>query len=83
MAGWTTSPMSASVVDLLAVVPSVVFGLWGVLVLAEPISDFYQKVSDALSPIPVIGCCAMVTFTLASLPFKLFCFASCCVSNFV
>src|SRR4051795_11922032 len=44
-----------SVLDLLAVVPSVVFGLWGILVLAEPINDFYNKVSDALSPIPVIG----------------------------
>ena len=44
-----------SVLDLLAVVPSVVFGLWGILVLAEPINDFYTKVSDALSGIPVIG----------------------------
>jgi phosphate transport system permease protein len=44
-----------SVLDLLAVVPSVVFGLWGILVLADPINDFYTKVSDVLSPIPVIG----------------------------
>ena len=52
--GWLKRPVVA-LIDLLAVVPSVVFGLWGVLVLAEPISDFYQRVSDALSPIPVVG----------------------------
>jgi phosphate transport system permease protein len=51
---WLKRPV-IGLIDLLAVVPSVVFGLWGVLVLAEPISDFYQKVSDALSPIPVVG----------------------------
>lgn len=44
-----------SVLDLLAVVPSVVFGLWGILVLAAPINDFYEKVSDVLSPIPLLG----------------------------
>jgi phosphate transport system permease protein len=41
--------------DLLAVVPSVVFGLWGVLVLAGPIATFYDRVGDALGPIPVLG----------------------------
>ena len=44
-----------SVLDLLAVVPSVVFGLWGILVLAEPINDFYTNVSDLLAGVPVIG----------------------------
>ena len=43
------------VMDLLSVVPSVVFGLWGVLVLATPISHFYTNVSNVLSPIPIIG----------------------------
>jgi phosphate transport system permease protein len=41
--------------DLLAVVPSVVFGLWGVLVLARPITTFYNRVGDVLGPIPVVG----------------------------
>jgi len=51
---WLKRPVVA-LIDLLAVVPSVVFGLWGVLVLAEPIAGFYQRVSDLLSPIPIIG----------------------------
>lgn len=42
-------------VDFLAVIPSVVFGLWGILVLAPRIKGFYESVSDALSPIPVLG----------------------------
>jgi phosphate transport system permease protein len=41
--------------DLLAVVPSVVFGLWGILVLADPIASFYDRVGDVLGPIPLIG----------------------------
>jgi phosphate transport system permease protein len=41
--------------DLLAVVPSVVFGLWGVLVLAGPIATFYDRVGDVLGPVPVLG----------------------------
>jgi phosphate transport system permease protein len=44
-----------SFLDLLAVVPSVVFGLWGVLVLAGPIKGFYDDVGSVLGPIPVIG----------------------------
>jgi len=51
---WLKRPV-IYVLDLLAVVPSVVFGLWGVLVLAEPIGRFYQHVSDLLAPIPVVG----------------------------
>ena len=44
-----------AVLDLLAVVPSVVFGLWGVLVLAQPIQHFYTHVSNVLDGIPLIG----------------------------
>ncbi|MFT3852649.1 MAG: phosphate ABC transporter permease subunit PstC [Ilumatobacteraceae bacterium] len=44
-----------SVLDLLAVVPSVVFGLWGILVLADPINDVYTRLSGWLSRVPVIG----------------------------
>jgi phosphate transport system permease protein len=51
---WFRKPI-VYVIDLLAVVPSVVFGLWGVLVLAEPINTFYDHVSSVLAPIPLIG----------------------------
>jgi phosphate transport system permease protein len=51
---WLRRPI-VGLIDLLAVVPSVVFGLWGVLVLAQPIATFYGHVSDVLSPIPIIG----------------------------
>src|SRR5205814_3972116 len=51
---WLKRPVVA-VLDLLAVVPSVVFGLWGILVLAEPIGDFYTRIASGLSPIPVLG----------------------------
>lgn len=42
-------------IDLLAAVPSVVWGLWGFLVLRSPLQDFYQRVSDLLSPLPLVG----------------------------
>ncbi|MEY2398736.1 MAG: phosphate transport system permease protein [Actinomycetota bacterium] len=42
-----------SVMDLLAVIPSVVFGLWGILVLAPSIASVYNSVSDAVEPVPV------------------------------
>jgi phosphate transport system permease protein len=43
------------VIDLLAAVPSVVFGRWGFNVLRQPLADAYQTISDALSPVPVVG----------------------------
>ena len=43
------------VIDLLAVVPSVVFGLWGILVLAPWISGVYRSVASAVKGIPVLG----------------------------
>jgi phosphate transport system permease protein len=43
------------VMDLLAVIPSVVFGLWGVLVLAPNITGFYQGIADAVAPVPVLN----------------------------
>ena len=45
----------SSLVDLLAAVPSVVYGLWGVIVLAPWIAGFYDRVSDVTSPIPVLS----------------------------
>jgi phosphate transport system permease protein len=50
---WLKRPI-VYVVDLLAVVPSVVFGLWGVLVLAAPIRDFYDRIHTAVDGIPVL-----------------------------
>jgi phosphate transport system permease protein len=42
------------VIDLLAVVPSVVFGLWGFLVFGPWIAGFYSNVASAVSGIPVL-----------------------------
>jgi phosphate transport system permease protein len=43
------------VIDLLAVVPSVVFGLWGVLVLSRHITGFYGWLSSTFDGWPVLG----------------------------
>jgi phosphate transport system permease protein len=43
------------VIDLLAVVPSVVFGLWGILVLAEHIKGLYGWLSRTFHGVPVLG----------------------------
>lgn len=51
---WLRQPV-IYLVDLLAAIPSVVFGLWGLLVVAPNISGFYGRVSDLVEPIPVLG----------------------------
>ncbi len=43
-----------TVMDVLASVPSVVFGLWGFLILRPHLKDFYNSVADAVSGIPVL-----------------------------
>jgi phosphate transport system permease protein len=43
------------VIDLLAAIPSVVYGLWGVLVLAPWIAPRYESVANAVGDIPVLG----------------------------
>jgi phosphate transport system permease protein len=43
------------VIDLLAVVPSVVWGLWGILVFAPWVQGIYAKIGSALNGIPVLG----------------------------
>jgi len=43
------------VMDLLAAVPSVVFGLWGVSVLAIKAPGFYDAIGSPLSAIPGLG----------------------------
>ncbi len=42
-------------IDLLAAVPSVVFGLWGILVLAPTVQPFYQWLVDHLDWIPIFA----------------------------
>jgi len=51
---WLKKAMTV-VIDLLAVVPSVVFGLWGVLVLSQNIKGFYGWLSDTFDGVPVLG----------------------------
>jgi phosphate transport system permease protein len=42
-------------VDLLAAIPSVVFGLWGVVLVAPKLATVYDDVSSAVSGVPVVG----------------------------
>jgi len=42
-------------IDLLAAIPSVVFGLWALRELEQPLAGIYQSVSSATSGIPLIG----------------------------
>jgi phosphate transport system permease protein len=48
---WLKKPL-VYVIDLLAVVPSVVFGLWGILVLAGPIQGVYAGLHRWLGGLP-------------------------------
>ena len=48
---WLKKPL-VYVVDLLAVVPSVVFGLWGVLVLSDKIQSVYGDLHDGFAALP-------------------------------
>ncbi|MGZ4691595.1 MAG: phosphate ABC transporter permease subunit PstC [Acidimicrobiia bacterium] len=51
---WCRKPI-VYLMDLLAAVPSVVYGLWGVLVLAPALTGFYQNWHDVFSGVPVLG----------------------------
>ena len=42
-------------VDLLAAIPSVVYGLWALLVLADPLASLFQSLSDATASIPILN----------------------------
>ena len=44
-----------TVIDLLAVVPSVVWGLWGILVFAPWLQHIYTSIGDGVDGIPVLG----------------------------
>lgn len=43
------------IIDLLAAIPSVVYGLWGILVFGREIAGFYEKISNVFSGIPLLG----------------------------
>ncbi len=43
------------VIDLLAAIPSVVFGLWMLRQLAGPLADVYGSVHDAVGGVPLLG----------------------------
>jgi phosphate transport system permease protein len=42
-------------VDLLAAIPSVVYGLWALAVLTQPLADIYSSISSATSGIPILS----------------------------
>jgi phosphate transport system permease protein len=42
-------------IDLLAAIPSVVYGLWGILVFGPQIGRIYADISRALAGVPVLG----------------------------
>jgi phosphate ABC transporter permease protein PstC len=48
-------PALAMLVDLLAAVPSVVYGLWGVFVLIPHLHGFQQSLANAFSFLPFVG----------------------------
>ena len=43
------------VIDLLAAIPSVVYGFWGILVLAPWIGPKYQTIADSIGGLPLLG----------------------------
>lgn len=44
-----------TIIDLLASIPSVVFGLWGIIVVGPFLVKVYQGVHDAVGGVPVLG----------------------------
>ncbi|GGK29630.1 phosphate transport system permease protein [Pilimelia terevasa] len=46
---------AVTVIDLLAAIPSVVFGLWGILVVAPALAPVYDGIHGALGGIPGLG----------------------------
>ena len=51
---WLKRPLVA-MIDLVAVVPSVVFGLWGIIFLAPKLAPFFTKVSGWFHGVPLLG----------------------------
>jgi len=42
-------------VDLLAAIPSVVYGLWALAVLVQPANNFYKHISNTVGRLPILG----------------------------
>jgi len=55
LAGRRVRRVATFVIDLLAAVPSVVFGLWGVAVLASAAPGFYEAIGEPLAALPGVG----------------------------
>jgi phosphate transport system permease protein len=51
---WMRRPV-VTLIDLLAAVPSVVYGLWGLLVLVPALPGFYQDWHDLFAGVPILG----------------------------
>ena len=51
---WLSQP-AASLVDLLAAVPSIIYGIWGAFVFASYIVPIQERLTSALGWIPVFG----------------------------
>jgi phosphate transport system permease protein len=47
--------VATTVLDLLAAVPSVVFGLWAILVFGKSLLPFYNLLHDTIGRVPLIG----------------------------
>jgi phosphate transport system permease protein len=48
--GWRTAV--TYVVDLLAAIPSVVYGFWAIAVLTKPIANFYTNIANSIGRVP-------------------------------
>ena len=51
--GWRSAV--TYVVDLLAAIPSVVYGFWALAVLTSPAANFYGHIADTLGRVPVLS----------------------------
>ena len=51
---WMVGP-TAFLIELLAAIPSIVFGFWGVAVLVDVMQKYVQPALSVLHPLPVIG----------------------------
>lgn len=53
--GWMRAPL-ASAIELLAGIPSIIYGMWGLFVLAPRLSEnLYPWINDHLGPLAVVG----------------------------
>jgi phosphate transport system permease protein len=43
------------IIDLLAAIPSVVYGFWALAVFTSPVKNVYQHIADTLGTVPLLG----------------------------